>query len=61
LSASPARSSPAVAGDAGVGITALAWLDPTLFSLVLIGAWEIVRAIAGGTIAVTTRTDHSLV
>ena len=49
----------AVAGDAGVGITALAWPDPTLFSLaLLIGAWAIVRAIAGGTIAVTTRADH---
>ena len=49
----------AVAGDAGVGITALAWPDPTLFSLaLLIGAWAIVRAIAGGTIAITTRADH---
>ena len=44
-----------VAGDVGVGITALAWPDPTLLSLaVLVGTWAILRAIVGGTIAITT-------
>jgi uncharacterized membrane protein HdeD (DUF308 family) len=48
-----------VAGDVGVGITALAWRDPTLFSLaVLIGSWAILHAFAGGTIAITTPTEH---
>jgi uncharacterized membrane protein HdeD (DUF308 family) len=48
-----------VAGDVGVGITALAWRDPTVLSLaVLIGSWVILHAIAGGTIAVTTPTEH---
>ncbi|HWS93583.1 MAG TPA: DUF308 domain-containing protein [Mycobacterium sp.] len=49
----------AVAGDAGVGITALAWPHPTRLSLaLLVGVWAVVRAIVGGTIAVTTRADH---
>jgi hypothetical protein len=49
----------AVAGDVGVGIAALAWPDPTLATLsLLLGTWAVVRAIAGGTIAVTTRA-HS--
>ena len=48
-----------VAGDVGVGITALAWPEPTLLSLaLLVGSWAIVRAIVGGTIAVTTRAEH---
>jgi uncharacterized membrane protein HdeD (DUF308 family) len=48
-----------VAGDVGVGIAALAWPDPTLLSLaVLVGSWAILRAIVGGTIAVTTPTEH---
>jgi uncharacterized membrane protein HdeD (DUF308 family) len=48
-----------VAGDVGVGITALAWPEPTQLSLaLLVGSWAIVRAIVGGTIAVTTRADH---
>jgi uncharacterized membrane protein HdeD (DUF308 family) len=48
-----------VAGDAGVGIAALAWPDPTLLSLaVLVGSWAILRASVGGTIAVTTPTEH---
>jgi uncharacterized membrane protein HdeD (DUF308 family) len=48
-----------VAGDVGVGITVLAWPDPTRLAIaLLIGSWAIVRAIAGGTIAVTTRADH---
>ncbi len=48
-----------VAGDVGVGITAIAWRDPTLLSLaVLVGSWAILHAIAGGTIAVTTPTEH---
>jgi uncharacterized membrane protein HdeD (DUF308 family) len=48
-----------VAGDVGVGIIAIAWRDPTLLSLaVLVGSWAILRAIVGGTIAVTTPTEH---
>jgi uncharacterized membrane protein HdeD (DUF308 family) len=48
-----------VAGDVGVGITALAWPDPTLLTLaVLIGSWAILHAIAGGTIALTTPGEH---
>jgi len=48
-----------VGGDVGVGIAALAWPDPTLLSLaVLVGSWAILRAIVGGTIAVTTPTEH---
>jgi len=49
----------AIAGDVGVGITVLAWPDPTRQIVVLlVGSWAIVRAIAGGTIAATTRADH---
>jgi uncharacterized membrane protein HdeD (DUF308 family) len=48
-----------VAGDVGVGITAVAWRDRTLLSLaVLVGSWAILHAIAGGTISATTRADH---
>jgi uncharacterized membrane protein HdeD (DUF308 family) len=48
-----------VAGDVGVGITAIAWPDPTLLSLaVLVGSWAILHAVAGGTIAITTPTEH---
>ena len=48
-----------VAGDVGVGITAIAWPDPTLLSLaVLVGSWAILHAIVGGTIAVTTPAEH---
>ena len=48
-----------VAGDVGVGITALVWPEPTRLSLaLLVGLWAIVRAVAGGTIAVTTRADR---
>jgi uncharacterized membrane protein HdeD (DUF308 family) len=48
-----------VGGDVAVGIAALAWPDPTLLSLaVLVGSWAILRAIVGGTIAVTTPTEH---
>jgi uncharacterized membrane protein HdeD (DUF308 family) len=48
-----------VAGDVGVGITAIAWRDPTLLSLaVLVGSWAMLRAIVGGTIAVTTPDEH---
>jgi uncharacterized membrane protein HdeD (DUF308 family) len=48
-----------VAGDVGVGITALAWRDPTLLSLaVLIGSWAVLHAIVGGTLAVTTPGEH---
>jgi uncharacterized membrane protein HdeD (DUF308 family) len=48
-----------VAGDVGVGIIAIAWRDPTLLSLaVLVGSWAILRAIVGGTIAVTTPAEH---
>jgi uncharacterized membrane protein HdeD (DUF308 family) len=47
-----------IAGDVGVGVTAIAWPEPTRLTLaLLIGAWTILRAIAGGTIAVTTRVD----
>jgi len=49
----------AIAGDVGVGITVLAWPDPTrLIVVLLVGLWAIVRAIAGSAIAVTTRADH---
>lgn len=48
-----------VAGDLGVGITVVSWPGPTKLTLaLLIGSWAIVRAIAGATIAVTTRADH---
>ena len=48
-----------VGGDVGVGIAALAWPDPTLLSLaVLVGSWAILRAVVGGTIAVTTPAEH---
>ncbi len=47
-----------VAGDVGVGITALAWPEPTLLSLVLVvGSWAILRSVVVGTIAATTRAD----
>jgi uncharacterized membrane protein HdeD (DUF308 family) len=40
-----------VGGDVGVGITAIAWRDPTLLKLaVLVGSWAILHAIASGTI-----------
>jgi uncharacterized membrane protein HdeD (DUF308 family) len=45
-----------VGGDVGVGITILAWPQPTLLTVAaLVGSWTIIRAIAGATIAVTTR------
>ena len=48
-----------VAGDVGIGITALAWPEPTLLSLaVVIGSWAILHAIVGATIAVTTRAEN---
>jgi uncharacterized membrane protein HdeD (DUF308 family) len=48
-----------VAGDVGVGITAIAWPDPTLLGLaVLVGSWAILHAIVGGTIAITTPAEH---
>ena len=48
-----------VAGDVGVGITALAWPKPTLVSLaLLVGLWAVLRALVGATIALTTRADH---
>ena len=48
-----------VAGDIGVGITLLAWPDPTTLTLaLLVGSWAILRGLAGATIAVTTRVDH---
>jgi uncharacterized membrane protein HdeD (DUF308 family) len=48
-----------VAGDAGVGITVLAWPEPTLLSLaLLVGLWAILHAMVGGTIALTTRADN---
>ena len=48
-----------IGGDAGVGIAALAWPEPTLLTLaLLVGLWAILRAMAGATIAVTTRADH---
>jgi uncharacterized membrane protein HdeD (DUF308 family) len=47
-----------VVGD--VGVAALVWPAPTLLSLVLlVGSWTALRGIAGGTIAVTTRAEHS--
>jgi uncharacterized membrane protein HdeD (DUF308 family) len=49
-----------VAGDVGVGITALVWPEPTLLSLaVLFGSWAMLHAFAMGTIAVTTRAEHA--
>jgi uncharacterized membrane protein HdeD (DUF308 family) len=47
-----------VVGDVGIGITAVAWPEPTRLTLaLLVGTWTILRAVAGGTIAVTTRAD----
>src|SRR5947209_3993921 len=49
-----------VAGDIGVGITVLVWPGPTELTVaLLLGCWTILRAVAGATIAVTTRADHS--
>ena len=37
-----------VAGDAGIGITALAWPEPTLLSVALLaGSWAVSRALVG--------------
>jgi uncharacterized membrane protein HdeD (DUF308 family) len=48
-----------VAGDAGVGITALVWPGPTRMTLaLLVGSWALVRAAVGATIEVTTRANH---
>ena len=49
-----------VAGDIGVGLTIVAWPGPTKLTIaLLLGSWAIVRAIAGATIAVTTRAENS--
>jgi len=50
----------AIAGDVGVGITALAWPNSTVTTLsVLVGSWAVVRSFAGATIGVTTRAEHT--
>jgi uncharacterized membrane protein HdeD (DUF308 family) len=49
-----------IAGDAGVGITVLAWPGPTPLSLAVpVGLWAVVRAIVGVTIAITTHVENS--
>ncbi|MCU1428177.1 MAG: hypothetical protein JWL83_2177 [Actinomycetia bacterium] len=46
-------------GEAGVGVTLLAWPRPTLLVLVVVvGSWVLLQGVVDATIVLATRADH---